>query len=200
LEAPIFSLPAFDGNACGIPARIGGALPFFFWGEDPSRGWSLLADEGDRAEADAYVLHLCAAACGGAPVWSGPGHLIIRSRKSESFKFFRLPRLEIENARRDLRALLGDFSLAPDLDHLPLGMILKLGDETDPSRPKDGGDWKEAIERRETEDAERSFMLPGLRARTLRALTPKVPDDAGAKIQRRLLPFLRWKDAWEKKP
>jgi hypothetical protein len=141
------------------------------------------------------LLHLCAAALGNAAPWNGPAWLIHWIFDRQDFKFQRLPGLEPGAARRDLGILLADFLRAPDLDLLPLRRVVELAEDADPFRPEQGGGWAEALEKDWLESSERRF---GGRSRdaVLRALNPGTPVDAEAKIQRRLLPFLRWRSQW----
>ncbi len=193
LDPPFLDHPAFDASPLGVNARITGILPLFFAGKTPDAGWGVLLGSRDREQTAAYVFHLCVAALDDGRNFAGPGYVLF----SESGEGFGLPLLDPQKAGGDLRALLEDILRAPDFDHLPLSEIEKIAGRSVSDTGSDRVAWKEKIEAREREEEESPFAPSTRRTRILRALGPEVPADAESKIERRVLPFLRWREQWK---
>jgi hypothetical protein len=174
--------------------RIGGLMPWFFLGKEPDFGWGVLVEK-DK-EFSVYVLHLCATALpvdgtGTMPL-QGPAHLFTRDPKTGAIQPYALPSLEPAMARAHLHDLLGDFLSAPDFDDLSAMQIEKIRQQAGKSG-RAIRDWEEELESRREEEEENPFARNAFSARVLRALRTEVPGDAGAKIARRLEPYLEWK-------
>jgi exonuclease V gamma subunit len=192
---PILNLPAFEGAALNLDLRIGGMIPWFFRSEIPGGGWGVLVEK-DR-EFTAYLLQLCASALADADdrmkIVGGPAWLFVRE-KTGKIRAHALPDTEPGVAQGLLRDLLTDFATAPDFDDLDLERIESIRRKALRSgralRP-----WDEEIEGQREEDDENPFAHKKMGARFLRALRTSVPEDAQAKIVRRLEPYLAWKSA-----
>jgi hypothetical protein len=195
-KPPVLNLPAFDLSPLGIPASLGGILPWFFQGDAQTGGWGVLVEK--DGEFPAYLLQLCLAALPGQGAYSrisgGPAHLFTRD-KDQQIRMHALPVLEAEEARTILRALLEDFLGGPDFDDLRFEAIEKSA-RMAAKNARPVRDWRDEIESQRREEEENPYARPSFSVRLLRALRTGVPEDAARKIARRLEPYLAWKAAY----
>jgi hypothetical protein len=201
-EPPVLNRPAFDAVPLGFDLRLGGVLPWFFRGE---RGWALLIDEG--RDMTAYLLQLCIAALHPLPsplaeTFAGTGRLLVRMRKASKegrIVSRPLPALASGEARDVLRDLLEGYSRALHgegrLDDVPLEEIATILDE-------EGGatDWAEAILERRARAGEDGRERVGRAERRRRAVDPQIPAAINETVDRRVRPYLAWREALSEIP
>jgi hypothetical protein len=197
-DPPVLNRPPFDAAPLGVNLRLGGVLPWFFHGPD---GWALLVRP-DR-DLTAYLVHLCTVALAPLPgplaeTFQGAGRLFLRDEDGGPVTEIPLPDLDGEEARKILTHLLEDYSATlrgeGHLDDVPLEVVEKVLAAANRD-PRAVNDWEDAVGdlRRKAEETGRERVSKPERAR--RAIDPRIPGDLEAQVGRRLLPYLRWRDA-----
>ena len=105
-----------------------------------------------------------------------------------------LPALDPDDARKNLRDLLTDFFLAEHgkghLDDVPLDEIAAVWKDSDGE-----GDWAEDVREQRADAEEQGVRRIDRNERRRRAVDPEIPDALAAIVNRRVLPYLRWKES-----
>jgi exonuclease V gamma subunit len=196
-EPPVTNLPAFHVPTEAGELKLGGLLPWTFRGVN---GWALLANL-DRDFAP-YLIPLCLAALQPLPpalaaAFPGRGRLWVRSGDDGSITEYLLPEYDVAQAREILHDLCDDFAAAlhgeGHLNDVPLDLIEKVWTEHEKVAEL-VVDWDESIatRRRQAEETGRERLT--LPERKRRAIAPLLPPDLNHIIERRVLPYLKWKN------